>query len=209
MAYQPYDPRAHSYPATLLIDGERRAVKIARLNMTGKTNVRNLIALFNAQEDRLKRIATEPILEQIPQLQIEREANEAFGQWVEELIAETVSPVEPWTSAEGFEVTDGASFVQAYPTDELVQALFAIFRVNELKGDTRKNSPSPRDSSPSSDGSTPTPATRGDAPAPVVEPAGPPSSATPEAAAALPETSPSGGMTATDASSPSPVPSGA
>ena len=134
----------------------------------------------------------------------ERKANVQFGAWVEEMLAGAVRPVEPWTSAEGLEVTDGASFVEAHGDDDLTAALMVLYDCNTVSRATAKNFGSPRDSSPGSDDASP--AARGDGPALTVAPVAPNASATPEAASAPPATSPSGSMTSADApSSPSPV----
>jgi len=137
----------------------------------------------------------------------ERDANRRMGAWVEETLEAGVRPVTPWTSADGVDVTDGASFVAAYQDDDLIAALMVLFSVNTVRGPLAKNSESPRDSSPGSPDESPSP--RGDAPVPTAAPAAPSDSVTPAAVVVLPETSPSGLTTAAPSLSPSPVPSAA
>lgn len=192
-----------SHDRTLTIEGEPRALRFARLDLGQRANVAMLLSMFRMQEERLTRLATQPIAQQLAEMREERAANLQFGAWVEETIRAHVAPAEPWTTADGMAVTDGASFVEAYGNDELITALMVLFSVNTVTQATAKNSESPRDSSPgSADGSL---AARGDAPAPTVEPAAPSGSASPAAAPALPDPSPSGSTTTAPAPSPTSV----
>lgn len=189
---------------TVTLEGTPRALQFARLTLGEKANLTLLLAIFRSQSERLARLLDEPAARQLAEIAEERAANLQFGQWVEEMLAGTVRPVAPWTSAEGIEVTDGASFVEAHGDDDLTAALMVLYDVNTVSKVMRGNSGSPRDSSPGLDGASP--AARGDAPAPTAAPAAPSASARPEAASAPPETSPSGSMTSVSApSSPSSV----
>lgn len=200
----PRDPWSRARTRSVPFEGTPREMQFARLDLGQKANLTLLLAIFRSQSERLARLLDEPAARQIAEIAEERKANIEFGAWVEEMLAGAVRPVEPWTSAEGLEVTDGASFVEAHGDDDLTAALMVLYDCNTVSRGTRGNSGSPRDSSPGSDGASQ--AARGDAPAPTAAPVAPSTSASPEGAAAPPETPPSGSMTsASSPSSPSPV----
>lgn len=200
----PRDPWSRARTRTVPFEGTPRAMQFARLDLGQKANLTLLLAIFRSQSERLARLLDEPAARQIAEIAEERKANVQFGAWVEEMLAGAVRPVEPWTSAEGLEVTDGASFVEAHGDDDLTAALMVLYDCNTVSRATAKNFGSPRDSSPGSDDASP--AARGDAPAPTVAPVVPSDSAAPEAASAPSATSPSGSMTSASVpSSPSAV----
>jgi hypothetical protein len=199
-----HDPWSRARTRTVPFEGVPRAVQFARLDLGQKANLTLLLAIFRSQSERLARLLDEPAARQIAEIAEERKANIQFGAWVEEMLREAVRPVEPWTSAEGIAVIDGASFVEAHGDDDLTAALMVLYDVNTVSRATAKNSGSPRGSSPGSDDASP--AARGDAPAPTVGPAASSGFASPGAASVPSETSPSGSMTsASGPSSPSPV----
>lgn len=194
--------RARTRAVTL--EGTPRELQFARLSLGEKANLTLLLSIFRSQSERLARLLDEPAARQLAEIAEERSANLQFGQWVEEMLASAVRPVEPWTSAEGLAVTDGASFVEAHGDDDLTAALMVLYDCNTVSRGTRGNSGSPRDSSPGSDGASP--AARGDAPGPTAAPVAPSASVSPEDAVAPPTTPPSGSMTSAGSpSSPSPV----
>ena len=201
------DPWARPHRRTLVLEGEPRELALARLDVGAVANVKLLLAIFRQQNDRLMRIAQEPIAQQLPAIAEEREANKQFGAWVEDALREGVRPVTPWTSADGVEVTDGASFVEAYQDEDLYAALLLLFDANTVSRATAKNSESPRDSSPGSPGGSQT--ARGDAPAPTAASADSSASATPAVAPDPTGPSPSGLTTAGASPSASSVPSAA
>ena len=195
------DPWARPHEATVPLDGEPRALQFARLGVGEMANVKLLLAIFRQQQERIVKLGDVPVAQQLDAIAEERTANLRMGQWVEETLVAGVRPVTPWTSAEGVEVTDGASLVAAYQDDDLVALLMVLFSVNTVRAATAKNSESPRDSSPGSVDASP--AARGDAPAPTAAVVAPSGSATPADAAAPTETSPSGSTTAAPHPSPS------
>lgn len=201
------DPWARPHTRPLILDGTPRELEFARLSVGEMANVKLLLAMFRQQQERITQLADAPLAQQIESIAEERRANVRMGEWVEDTLAASVRPVTPWTSPDGVEVTDGASFVAAYQDDDLISALMVLFSVNTVSAATAKNSESPRDSSPGSAGERPT--ARGDAPAPTVGPVAERGCASPEDASALPETSPSGPMTSASTSSASVVPSAA
>lgn len=199
------DQWARPHVRTLQLDGEPRRVHLARLSAGEKANVELLLAILRQQTERLRRIETEPVAQQIAEIANERTANLQFGAWVEETITAHLRPVEPWTTQEGIEVRDGASFVEAYGTDELIAALLLLYGANTVSREMAKNSASPRGSSPGSVGVSQT--ARGDGPGPTAAPAAPSDSASPVDAVALHDPNPSGSMTVAPNLSPSSVPS--
>lgn len=198
------DRWARARTRALTLEGTSRELQFARLTLGEKANLTLLLAIFRSQSERLARLLDEPAARQLAEIAEERSANLQFGQWVEEMLASAVRPVAPWTSAEGIEVVDGASFVEAHGDDDLTAALMVLYDCNTVSRGTRGNSGSPRDSSPGSDGASP--AARGDAPGPTAAPVAPSASASPEGVADPPTIPPSGSMTSAGSpSSPSPV----
>lgn len=194
---------SHPHEATLTLDGEPRRLQFNRLGVGEMANVKLLLAIFRQQQERIAKLGDVPVAQQLDGIADEREANRRMGEWVEETLTANVRPVEAWTSADGLEVTDGASLVAAYQDDDLISLLMVLFSVNTVRGPLAKNSESPQGSSLGSPDASQSP--RGDAPAPTAAPAALSDSAPSAAATAVHEMSPSGSMTAAPSPSPSSV----
>lgn len=173
------DRWARPRPESITLDGVARAVEIAHLDVGERANVRLYIRMLSLQEQRLATFGDRPVAEQIALARDERDANAQLGAWVTEVVATSLRPVAPWTSASGLEVTDGVTYCDAYGNDAILAAFWAIYLRNELDEDTRKNSASPRGSAAGSPPSE-SPA-RGDGPANPVDGASPSDSTSPAA----------------------------
>lgn len=169
-----WDPWKHPFLGHLLIDGEERPVKIARLSVAQKANFH--IGLSRLMGTRGAPPAEDASLEAREAWDAERRRENVLrGAWLNDTIAEGLQIIAPWLSPDGIPVETAGDLVQAYQDDVvLTSCVLTIWTHNTLTAAQRKNLPSPSALLRSLVAGTGSAAT-GEPPAPIaasVEPAG-------------------------------------